>query len=158
MLWNPGTVSPADWDQPLQDETQIKAEFYFRGQQHMAAAIHISYKTRVKQMTRKEGWSQTVCSLSVGHRSIQLAKKQKGRETRSLRAFLAWCFPYVNPKTAVTGPPPLIHSPLFIKAQFSHQLGRTCHLCLLDRKLEWITYPLTMFHPNTLRKKFWIIH
>lgn len=34
MLWSPGPVSPTDRDQPLQDETQIKAKFYFCGQQH----------------------------------------------------------------------------------------------------------------------------
>lgn len=93
---------------------------------------HTYFKTKVKQMTREEGRSQTGCCLSVGHRGIQLAKKQKGRETRSLRGFMAWCFPYVKPKMAITCRPPFIHSTLLIKAQFSHQLGRTSHLCLLQ--------------------------
>lgn len=144
MLWNPGMVPPTDWDQPLQDETQIKAKFYFCGQQHMAAAVHIS-KPRWSRWP--EEWSQTGGSLSVGHRGIQLAKKQIHRETKSLRGFLAWCFPYVNLKMALTSPPPFIPSSLLTKAVLS-STGQS----LLSSPLGWVTgvtYSLIVFHPHT---------
>lgn len=139
MLWSPSPVSPTDRDQPLQDETQIKVKFYFCGQRHR----HIS-KPRWSRWP--ERWSQTGFSLSVEQRGIQLAKKQKGRATKSLRDFLAWCFPYANPKMAATGPHySFTHS--YLSKNSSHI--RWAKLCLLHR---WLNNLLIMLHPNTSEK------